>query len=98
MFEQITSQNINKVKKGDVLVKYPAFGEPVKEVDVKDIQNSVVVQVTNIIGRTFGLGLVGSTIPADLLGLNAGAGPLHKEKFDLVVEETWWIYKSEYSN
>jgi len=98
MFEKITSQNISNVKRGDVLVKYPTFGEPVEEVEVKDVQNHVVLRVGEILGRTFGLRLVGSTIPANLPGLNAGAGPLHKEKFDLVVEKTWWLYKHQISN
>jgi len=93
MFEKVTVRNINKVKKGDVLVKYPAFGEPTEEVDVKDTHNSVVVQVQIIIGKTVGLLLSGSTIPAGLPGLNAGVGPLHKEKSDLVAENTWWLYR-----
>ena len=83
MFEKVTAENINRIKKGDVLVKYPAFGEPVERVDVKDTHNNVVVQVQIIIGRTLAFLLSGSTIPANL---NAGAGPLRKEKSDLVAE------------
>lgn len=98
MFEKITLKNINEVRKGAVLVKYPAFGEPAEEVDVKDVHNNVVLRVTVLIGKTLGLSLQGSTIPAGMPGLNAGAGPLHKEKSDLVAEKTWWLYKQEISN
>ena len=97
MFEKVTAKNIDNVKKGDVLVKYPAFGEPVEKVDEKDIHNNVVLRVQIIIGRTVAFLLVGSTIPANLPGMSY-AGPLRIEKPDLVSQNAWWFYKQEISN
>jgi hypothetical protein len=97
MFEKITAENVNKVKNGDVLVKYPVFGEPVEEVDVNDKHNSVVVRVQKVINSTVALSLVGSTIPANLPGVSS-AGPLRTEKYNLTADKTWWFYKTEISN
>lgn len=98
MFEKVSANNINKVRRGDVLVKYPAFGEPVEEIDVKDIHNHVVLQVREIFGNTLGFLLAGSTMPIGIPGLNAGVGPMHKEKYEIVAEKTWWFYKRQIPN
>ena len=98
MFEKISVENIRKIKSGDILIKYPAFGQPVDEVDVKDTNNHVVVRVRETFGNTLGLLLEGSRIPIGIPGLNASVGPLHKERHHLVAEQTWWFYKPEISN
>jgi hypothetical protein len=86
---KITADNIDTIKLGDFLVKYPDFGEPVDEIDYSDeskISRFKVIRINDEI-----IDLVSEVSEGTMIaGMSVKMGPLHKSKITMIEDNSWW--------
>lgn len=87
---KITDQNIDQLKHGDFVMKYPIFGDLVNEVDFEDKERMIVLMVGVINDETIDLL---ATIPENstLAGMKVFMSPLHKNKNRMIEDNCWWL-------
>jgi hypothetical protein len=89
MATKITLENINSLKVGDVVAKYPIFGKPVNEIDFNKHEEMSVMQVGKINDNTIDL-LFNIPENTKIGGMGVVMGPLHKSKSGMIEDNSWW--------
>jgi hypothetical protein len=92
MVKKITVDNVNDLKDGDYVIKYPMFGEPMEEVDFENKEKLLLMQVGSIQDDRIDLIFPDTNRPMLLAGMVVQMGPLHKYKDEIVADKNWWIY------
>jgi hypothetical protein len=93
MVKKIKEKEVEELKKGDIIVKYPIDGDAVNStVDITNERQLLVMQVNQISGKNIDLVF---EVPKGGIFINlmqVKMGPLHKDKNEMVLENKWWLY------
>lgn len=87
---KITAENIDLLKSGDIVLKYPTSGEPVEDVDINDKERMSIKEVGEVNDQTVDL-LFCVPENTTLEGMKLVMGPLHKNKKGMIEDNIWWI-------
>ena len=90
MFIKITASEVEGLKKGDTVARYPMVGKASNTIAMDDERQVHLMEVRKITGHHIDLGL---SAPA---GRDEGhtvvdAFPLSKRKEDIVRDSRWWV-------
>lgn len=90
---KITSENIDAIRQGDFIVKYPNFGHSVDEFDNSEQERMSIMKVVDITDDRIAL-LLGLPQNTTLAGLEVTMSSIHKRKMDIVSDKNWWLISS----